>query len=237
MPNLPRPSRTNPNRPNASRWVNAMGVLWGDTSGTAIIEFAIVGPAFIALLTGIFYVAMAFLTQQGLETAAQGAGRMFLTGLAQTATIGSAKGMSATTFKNTLCNGASATTASGAAITIAQQLPPFMNCGNLTANVVIQPANAAFTNAIITTPTYNCYGSACDSASDSTVSGNAGSSAIAGSQNRIVVVQLFYNWQTMTSLFGLNGLSLTAKNGQQTMAATAVVSTESYSCASGQSSC
>jgi len=216
---------------------NAVAMLWRDTSGTAILEFAMVGPAFIALLTSIFYVAMAFLTQQGLETAAQGAGRMFMTGLAQTATIGGAKGMSAATFKNTLCNGASATTAGGAAITIPQQLPPFMSCSNLTANVVIQPANAAFTNAILTAPAYNCYGSACDSVSDSTVSGNAGSSAIAGSQNRIVVVQLFYNWNTMTSLFGLNGLSLTVKSGQQTMAATAVVSTESYSCASGQSSC
>lgn len=216
---------------------NAAALLWRDTSGTAILEFALVGPAFIALLTGVFYVAMAFLTQQGLETAAQGAGRMFMTGLAQTATIGGNKGMSAATFRNALCNGASATTAGGAAITIPQQLPPFMSCSNLTANVVIQPANAAYTNAILTAPTYNCYGSACDSASDSTVSGNAGSSAIAGSQNRIVVVQLFYNWNTMASLFGLDGLSLTVRSGQQTMAATAVVSAESYSCASGQSSC
>ena len=52
-----------------------------------------------------------------------------------------------------------------------------------------------------------------------------------------MVVQLFYNWNTMASLFGLKGMSLTVKSGQQTMAATAVVSTESYSCASGQSSC
>ena len=76
-----------------------------------------------------------------------------------------------------------------------------MTCSDLTTNVMIQPANAAFSNAILRAPTYNCYGSVCDSASNSTLAGNASSSAVAGSQNRIVVIQLFYNWQTMASLF------------------------------------
>ena len=224
-------------RANTRHSDSATAMLWRDASGTAILEFALIGPAFIALLTGVFYVAIAFLTQQGLETATQGAGRLFMTGLAQTATVGSNKGLSASAFKTALCNGANVTTAAGTAITIPQQLPPFMSCSDLTTNVMIQPANAAFSNAILRAPTYNCYGSVCDSASNSTLAGNASSSAVAGSQNRIVVIQLFYNWQTMASLFGLNGLSLTVKSGQQTMAATAVVSTEAYSCASGQSSC
>jgi Flp pilus assembly protein TadG len=214
-----------------------MAALLRDESGTAILEFAFVAPAFIALLTGIFYVALAFLSQQGLETAVEGAGRLFQTGLAQTATVGGNKGMSAADFKNAVCNGVSATSAAGASITIAQMLPPFMTCSDLTMNVVVEPANTSFNNTILQAPAYNCYGSVCNSSGNASAAGNAGSSAISGSQNRIVVVQLFYNWQTVASLFGLNGLSLTSRSGQMTMAATAVVTAEAYSCASGQASC
>ena len=57
-------------RANTRHSGSATAMLWRDASGTAILEFAIIGPAFIALLTGVFYVAIAFLTQQGLETAA-----------------------------------------------------------------------------------------------------------------------------------------------------------------------
>lgn len=215
----------------------AIAALWLDRSGTAILEFAIVGPAFIALLIGIFYVALGYLVQEGLETATEGAGRVFQTGLAQSATVGSNKGMSASDFRNAVCNGTTATTASGALITIAAMLPPFMTCSNLTTNVVIQPANAAFNPSLLATPIYNCYGTACNSASSSTTAGTANSSAIAGSQNRIVVVQLFYNWNTVASLFGLNGMTMTVKSGQIAMAATAVVTVEGYTCSAGQTSC
>lgn len=216
---------------------NAIASLARDESGTAILEFALVAPAFISLLTGIFYVAMAFLTQQGLETAVQGAGRLFQTGAAQTSTVGSNKGMSAADFKNAICNGVTATSASGATVTIGQMLPPFMSCSNLTTNVVVEPANTTFTNAIITAPAYSCYGSVCNSSGNPNAASNATSSGIAGSQSRIVVVQLFYSWQTFASVFGLNGLSLTSKSGQLAMAATAVVTTEAYSCSASQTSC
>lgn len=202
-----------------------------------MVEFAMVGPAFIALLIGIFWVAMAFLTQEGLETAAEGTGRMFQTGVAQTATVGSSKGMSASDFRNAICNGVSATTAAGTSVTIQPLLPPFMSCSNLTTNVVVEPANATFNASLLATPTYNCYGSACNSASNTTAAGTASSSAIAGSQNRIVVIQLFYNWDTVASLFGLNGITMTTRSGKMTMAATSVVTAEAYSCSSSQASC
>ena len=226
-----------PRRETARSRETAVAALWRDRSGTAMLEFALVGPAFIALLSGIFYVSLAFLSQEGLETAAEGAGRLFQTGLAQTATVGTDKGMSATDFRNAVCNGVSATTAAGATITIQSMLPPFMTCANVTTNVVVQPAGSTFSGAMLATPTYNCYGTACNSASSSTTATTATSSAIAGSQNRIVVVQLFYNWNTVSSLFGLNGLTLTSKNGQMTMAATAVVTAEAYTCSASQTSC
>lgn len=216
---------------------NAIRSLGRDTSGAALLEFALVAPAFISLLTGIFYVSMAFLTQQGLETAAQGAGRLFQTGAAQTSTVGSNKGMSAADFKNAICNGASVTNASGSAVTIAQMLPPFMSCSSLTTNVVVQPANTAFTSTILSTPTYNCYGTVCNSASNATAATTATSSGIAGSQNRIVVVQLFYSWTTFASVFGIKGVSFTSQSGTQAMTATAVVTAEAYSCSASQTSC
>ena len=230
MANVPSPRRS-------ATHVATMAALWRDRSGTAILEFAIVGPAFIALLMGIFYVALGYLTQEGLETATEGAGRMFQTGLAQTATVGTNKGMSASDFRNAVCNGTTATTAAGASITIPAMLPPFMTCSNLTTNVVIQPAGATLNPAALANPTYNCYGTACNSAASSTTAGTATSSAIAGSQNRVVVVQLFYNWNTVASLFGLNGMTMTVKSGQIAMASTAVVTAEGYTCSAAQTSC
>jgi Flp pilus assembly protein TadG len=63
-----------------------------------------VGPFFIALVTGIFYIGMTYLGQAGLETVAEGASRMLLTGRAQTVRVTNASGgtdvgMSAADFK------------------------------------------------------------------------------------------------------------------------------------------
>lgn len=226
-----------PSLPLRSRCASALAALGRDRSGTAVLEFAIAGPSFIALLIGIFWVALGYLTQEGLETAAQGAGRLFQTGLAQSGTVGSNKGMSASDFRNAICNGVTATSATGATVTISALLPPFMSCSNLTTNVVIQPASATFNPALLATPTYNCYGTACNSASSSTTATTAGSSAIAGSQNRIVVVQLFYNFNTFAQIFGVSGLSMTSRSGQANLTAAAVVTAEQYSCPSGQTSC
>jgi Flp pilus assembly protein TadG len=62
------------------------------------------GPFFIALVTGIFYIGMTYLGQAGLETVAEGASRMLLTGRAQTVRVTNASGgtdvgMSAADFK------------------------------------------------------------------------------------------------------------------------------------------
>lgn len=219
------------------RRFSRLAALARDCSGTAVLEFAIVGPAFIALLVGIFWVALGYLTQEGLETATEGAGRLFQTGLAQTATVGSNKGMSASDFRNAICNGVTATTAAGSTVTIQSMLPPFMQCSNLTTNVVIQPANTAFNPALLSNPTYNCYGTACNSASSSTTATTASSSAIAGSQSRIVVVQMFYNFDTFASLFGVSGISMTTRSGQAALTAAAVVTAEQYSCSSSQTTC
>src|SRR5450755_2017368 len=53
--------------------------------GSAAVEFALVAPAFFALLFAIIETAMVFFASQVLETVAQSSARMIMTGQAQTA--------------------------------------------------------------------------------------------------------------------------------------------------------
>jgi Flp pilus assembly protein TadG len=66
--------------------------------GSAAVEFALVAPAFFALLFAILETGIMFFAGQVLETVAQDAARAVMTGQAQTA------GLSQTTFKsNDVC--------------------------------------------------------------------------------------------------------------------------------------
>ena len=73
--------------------------LWSDEGGSAVVEFSIVAPVFIAFLLGTLYIMLIYVAQQMLETAAEGAGRLLLTGTAQTSTLASGHvGMTAEDF-------------------------------------------------------------------------------------------------------------------------------------------
>jgi len=87
--------------------------LWGDASGVTMLEFALVGPAFIGLIIAIFQTAMLFLASQGLETAAEASGRLLLTGQAQGASY------TASQFKTAACT----------------TLPPYLSCSRLYVDV------------------------------------------------------------------------------------------------------
>ena len=58
--------------------------LWRDPEGAALVEFALLAPAFIALTLVTLHMMLIYLAQQMLETAAETAGRLLLTGTAQT---------------------------------------------------------------------------------------------------------------------------------------------------------
>lgn len=81
--------------------------------GTALLEFALLGPAFLALLVAILQTGTVFLFQQTLQTATTQTARLIMTGQAQTQNIGVA------TFLKDVC------TASGNLFT----------CANLSANI------------------------------------------------------------------------------------------------------
>ena len=65
---------------------------------SASIEFALVATPFLALAFGIIQTATIFLAGQSLETAAASAGRLIMTGQAQT------QGWTAAQFKQQVCN-------------------------------------------------------------------------------------------------------------------------------------
>lgn len=202
--------------------------LWANRDGAAALEFAIVGPAFIALLLAILYTIMIYLAQQMLETAAQSAGRLLLIGSAQTTTLNGHTGMTAAEFKNAICNGVSGTDASGTAITIPKALPPLLLCSRLTVNVTTATSyNVASTAA--PTFTYNSSGVITSTGTGyTTQSGSSG-------KNRIVVLQLIYLWPTGKGPLGLNLID--QPNNNHMLVATSVFTTEDYSCAASQTAC
>ncbi len=78
-----------------------------DDEAGASLEFALLAPAFIALILAITNTLLIYLAQEALETAAESAARLLLTGQAQTfqyytgSTVHT--GMSATQFTNAIC--------------------------------------------------------------------------------------------------------------------------------------
>lgn len=203
--------------------------LWHNCDGLAVIEFAIVGPAFIALVLVTLHLMLIFLAQQMLETAAEGAGRLLLTGTAQTSTLSNGhNGMTAADFKETICNGNSGTNARGEAITISALLPSMLTCSRLTVNVAT--ANS-YSSANTNSPTFT-YDS--DGVVTSTGTGYNSQSGGQG-QNRIIVLQLIYLWPTGTGPLGLDFSDQPLSN--RMLVATSVFTAEDYTCNSSQTSC
>lgn len=200
-----------------------------DRQGTVALEFAIVGPAFIALLLAILYTMCIYLAQQMLETAAQGAGRLLLTGAAQTSKMANGNvGMTAADFKNAICNGASGTDANGQAFTIPVLLPPMLTCSRLTVNVT-SATSYNVSNTAAPTFTYDSNGVLTSTNTGYTYQSNG------EGKNRIVVVQLIYLWPTGRGPLGLNMIN--EPNANRKLVATSVFTTENYSCNSAQTSC
>lgn len=200
-----------------------------DRAGATVMEFAIVGPAFIALLLAVLYTALIFLAHQMLETAALATARLLMTGSAQTIKLANGHvGMSASDLKTAICNGATGTDVNGQAITIPALLPPMLTCSRLTVNV----STASTYNVASTTPptfTYNSQG-----VITSTNTGYATQSGGDG-QNQVLVLQLIYLWPAGIGPLGLNFVD--QPNNNRMLTATSVLTTEAYSCNSAQTAC
>jgi Flp pilus assembly protein TadG len=68
-----------------------------DKRGSAAVEFALIGPVFLALIFAILETALVFFANQYLETAVNDASRLIRTGQAHK------NGFSSTQFKNEIC--------------------------------------------------------------------------------------------------------------------------------------
>jgi Flp pilus assembly protein TadG len=206
-----------------------ISAVWIDQAGSAILEFALIAPAFVALLLATLNFLLIYVAQEMLETTAESAGRLLLTGTAQASTLTNGHvGMTADDFKNAICNGTTGVNARGETVTIPKLLPPMLTCSRLTVNVTV--AN-----------TYNVAGTASptftyDSAGKITSTGTGYTAQSGGNgQNRILVLQIIYLWPTGT---GPLGLDLTNQpNSNRMLVATSVFTTEDYSCDASQSSC
>jgi len=202
--------------------------LWENREGTAALEFAIVGPALIALLLAIMYTMLIYLAQQMLETTADTAGRLFLTGAAQTMTLSNGHvGMQAADFKNAICNGVTGTDANGGTVVIPKLLPSMLTCSKLTVNVT-------------TATTYNVNSTASptftyDSTGALTTNGAFNFQTNGSGKNHIVIMQLIYLWPAGKGPLGLN--TTDEPNGNHKIVATSVFTTEDYSCSASQTSC
>ncbi|MEP7005424.1 MAG: TadE/TadG family type IV pilus assembly protein [Sphingomonas bacterium] len=195
----------------------------------AAIEFAIVGPAFLALLLAILYTMLIYLAQQMLETAAQSAGRLLLTGAAQTTTLANGHvGMQASDFKNAICNGYTGTDANGAAVTIPAMLPAMLSCSKLTVNVTTATTyNVASTSS----PTFTYDSSGALTATNTSYNYQTNGAG----KNNIIILQLIYLWPTGTGPLRLNMSD--QPNANRKLVATSVFTTEDYTCSASQTSC
>lgn len=200
-----------------------------DREGTAALEFAIIAPALLALLLAIMYTMLIYLAQQMLETAAQSAGRLLLTGSVQTTQLANGHvGMTASDFKDAICNGFSGTDSNGQAVNVPSLLPSLLTCSRLTVNVT----TASTYNVASTSPPTFTY----DSNGVLTSTGTGYSYQSGGSgKNRIIVLQLIYLWPTGKGPLGLNLIN--EPNANRKLVATSVFSTEDYSCSASQTSC
>jgi Flp pilus assembly protein TadG len=197
--------------------------------GTAALEFAIIAPALIALVLAILYTMLIFLAQQMLETAAQSAGRLLLTGSTQTTQLTNGHvGMTAADFKDAICNGYSGTGSNGQAVSSRSMLPPMLSCSRLTVNVTTASTyNTASTSA--PTFTYDSNGVLTSTGTGYNYQSNG------GGRNRVIVLQLLYLWPTGRGPLGLNLID--QPNSNRLLVATSVFTTEDFSCNASQSSC
>ena len=115
--------------------ISLLRTLHRDTRGSLVIEYALLGPVLFALIIATIQTALVFIAQQGLESDAQNAARLIMTGQTQQA------GMTAAQFKTAACNA----------------LPPFLSCGNLYIDVSTASSFSA-ANTGAPTITYDSHG-------------------------------------------------------------------------------
>jgi Flp pilus assembly protein TadG len=172
--------------------VTAVRRLMGGEAGTATVEFAIVAVPFLALVFAILETAFIFFAQQALENAAVSAGRLIMTGQAQSNYQNSGQPMTASQFKTAACAAISG----------------ILNCNtNLIVDVQTYTSFAAANSGNATSAPLNAQGVL--QVNPNTPPFNM------GGPGDIVVVVLMYQWPAWVSLPGLTSLMDLASGSNQ----------------------
>jgi Flp pilus assembly protein TadG len=161
-------------------------------AGAATVEFAIVAVPFLALVFAILETAFIFFAQQALENAAVAAGRLIMTGQAQSNYQNSGQPMTASQFKTAACAAISG----------------ILNCNaNLIVDVQTYTSFAAANSGNSTAAPLNAQG---------VLQVNPNSPPFnMGGPGDIVVVVLMYQWPAWVSLPGLTSLMDLASGSNQ----------------------
>lgn len=192
-----------------------IGSLATDRCGSVTVEFAIVGPMTIAAIVAILHTTLVFLAQQGLQTAAETASRLIMTGQAQQYAGSNYTGMTASDFKSAICGNLAGFPA---------MLPPFLTCDRLYVDVSV--ANT-FADAVTSAPTFTYNSSGVVTNSFGYTPGTAGPSVMtAGATTQVVVIRLMYLWPTATAPLGFKLSNQQGSN--RLLYATTVIVTENY---------
>lgn len=212
----------------SSKLFRGGAALLRDTTGGAMMEYAFIGPPFIALLLANFHTALVFLAQSGLDTAAENAARFVATGQAQTYQGTTSQGatyygMTSDDFRKAIC---------GQITGVARMLPPFLTCStsqlfiDVSAPSVASVTGVTSSSQLPPTFTYN------------TSTGQVTNSFTytAGASGQITVLKLMYLWPVPTGPFGWR-LGNQSYGSNRLLVSTVVFKNEAYTCASGQSSC
>lgn len=174
--------------------------------GSALVEFAVVAPLFLALLIAILQISCVFIAQAMLESTAESAARLILTGQAQTysGTSGTTTytGMTQSDYASAVC-------------TMLKAQSPFMSCSNLYIDVTTVSSYADATTGLPTL-TYDSSGNV----------SNSWNYAI-GTQGSIVVLRVMYVLPVATAPLGFTLGNLSSN--KRLLLATSVFKVEGYS--------
>ena len=199
----------------AGSWSRRLALLWQDRRGSVTIEFAVVGPMTIAGIVAILHTSLVFLAQQGLQSAAESAGRLVMTGQAQKYVGSNYTGMTAADFKKAIC---------GQLAGFPTLLPPYLTCDKLYVDVSIASTHS---DAVTSAPTFTYNSSGTVTNSFGYTPGTAGPGVLAaGGSSQVVVVRLMYLWPTATAPMGFNLVNQQGSN--RLLTATTVLVTEAY---------
>ena len=172
--------------------VTAVRRLMHGEAGAATVEFAIVAVPFLALVFAILETAFIFFAQQALENAAVAAGRLIMTGQAQSNYQGSGQPMTLQQFKTAACGA----------------IGGVLNCNtNLIVDIQTYPSFAAANAGNATSAPLNAQG---------VLQINPNSPPFnMGGPGDIVVVVLMYQWPAWVRLPGLTSLMDLASGSNQ----------------------